>query len=91
MTEAKINVQWIAGDITDLKSISQALKHVDVIIHTAAVIDHFNHGDKDLLWKVNVEGNYDRFQANELLWYANLIYFSMRYVFVYLILLTRKP
>ena len=46
----------MAGDITSFKSVSQALANVDVVIHSAAVVDHLDQVDKDLLWKVNVEG-----------------------------------
>ena len=57
-TEARIKIEWIEGDITDMKSISQALECVDVVIHTAAVVDFLDQVDKDLVWSVNVEGNF---------------------------------
>ena len=49
------------GDITNMKSISKALENVDVVIHTAAVVDFQEEADKDLVWKVNVDGNFDFF------------------------------
>ena len=56
LLEAQIKLEWIVGDITNIKSISQALDNVNVIIHTAAIVDHLDQGDKELLWKVNVQG-----------------------------------
>ena len=60
-TEARLEVEWIVGDITNIKSISKALENVDVVIHSAAMVDFLEEADKDLVWKVNVDGNFDLF------------------------------
>ncbi|KAJ3022033.1 erg26, C-3 sterol dehydrogenase [Thoreauomyces humboldtii] len=43
----------ITGDITDTASVSAACKGIDVVIHTAAVIEGF---PTPVYWKVNYEG-----------------------------------
>ncbi len=48
-------VNWVEGDILDIPSLEGALTGIDYVIHTAAVVS-FVPRDKDMMYKVNVEG-----------------------------------
>lgn len=45
----------IEGDILDIKSLEEALRGIKYVIHTAAIVS-FAPKDRDLMYKVNVEG-----------------------------------
>ncbi|CAK8687038.1 unnamed protein product [Clavelina lepadiformis] len=55
-TEAKINVEWITGSITDQSILRSALQDVDVVVHMASIIDFRDELPRSKLWKVNVQG-----------------------------------
>lgn len=49
------NLSFAIGDILDVFSLEEALKNVTKVYHCAAVVS-FNPQDRDLLYKVNIEG-----------------------------------
>jgi len=48
-------VNWIEGDILDVSLIKEAMKAVDQVIHTAAIVS-FSSQDRSRMYKVNIEG-----------------------------------
>lgn len=48
-------VEWVEGDVLDTVSLDDALKGVDAVIHSAAVVS-FHKADRKRLYAVNVEG-----------------------------------
>lgn len=55
---ARLNVDIVEGDMTNVSAFKDALEGVDVLFHTAAYFrDSFKGGQhRDILYKVNVEG-----------------------------------
>jgi dihydroflavonol-4-reductase len=51
----KHKITFIIGDILDIPNLEKAIKNMDWVIHSAAVVS-FLPKDRDLLFKVNVEG-----------------------------------
>lgn len=48
-------VEWIEGDVLDVMLLSDAMKGVREVYHSAAIVS-FDQADKDIMMKVNVEG-----------------------------------
>ena len=48
-------VEWVEGDILDVVSLDEAMKGVDSIIHSAAIVS-FTKKNRKEMYKVNVEG-----------------------------------
>lgn len=48
-------VEWVEGDILDVVSLEEAMKGVDTIIHSAAIVS-FAKKDRKQMYQVNVEG-----------------------------------
>lgn len=48
-------IHWVAGDILDIPSLEEAVKGMDFVIHTAAIVS-FVPRDRDTMYKINVEG-----------------------------------
>ncbi|MGZ5285849.1 MAG: NAD-dependent epimerase/dehydratase family protein [Flavisolibacter sp.] len=48
-------VEWVQGDILDLVSLDDAMKNVDSVIHTAAIVSFVKERRKQM-YQVNVEG-----------------------------------
>lgn len=48
-------VDWVEGDVLDVVSLDDALKGVDAVIHSAAVVS-FRKSDRELMNSVNIEG-----------------------------------
>ncbi len=48
-------VEWIKGDVLDLVSLDDAMKNVESIIHTAAIVS-FSKDKRKEMYQVNVEG-----------------------------------
>src|SRR5215469_13140551 len=48
-------IEWVEGDVLDTVSLEEAMSDVDSVIHSAAIIS-FYQGDKDEMYKVNIEG-----------------------------------
>jgi len=48
-------VEWVDGDILDVISLEEAMEEVDTIIHAAAVVS-FVKKDREMMYRVNVEG-----------------------------------
>lgn len=49
------NIEWVKGDITDVPSLEEAFKGIDIVYHCAANVS-FEPKDEELLRKVNIEG-----------------------------------
>lgn len=47
-------IDWIEADLEDLDKIDEALKHCDVVIHAAAIVN-FNGKDKNAVYHCNVK------------------------------------
>ena len=48
-------VEWVEGDVLDVVSLEDALKDVDAVIHSAAVVS-FHPAERKRMYQVNVEG-----------------------------------
>lgn len=48
-------VDWIKGDILDINSLENAMNHVDVVIHSAAIVS-FHKKLREQMYKINIEG-----------------------------------
>ena len=48
-------IEWVTGDLFDIHLLIDAMKDCDYVIHSAALVS-FNPGEKDLMFKTNVEG-----------------------------------
>jgi nucleoside-diphosphate-sugar epimerase len=48
-------VEWVDGDVLDVVALDDAMKNVDAVIHSAAVVS-FNKHNRSEMYKVNVEG-----------------------------------
>jgi len=48
-------VEWVEGDVLDVVSLEDAMEGIDTVIHSAAIVS-FNPGEKNQMYKVNVEG-----------------------------------
>jgi dihydroflavonol-4-reductase len=48
-------VEWVDGDVLDVVALDDAIKDMDVVIHSAAIVS-FNKSDRKEMNKVNVEG-----------------------------------
>lgn len=48
-------IQWIDCDITDVNLLSEVMKGIDCIIHSAAIVN-FNPSNRDKILNVNVDG-----------------------------------
>lgn len=57
----KIEILW--GDLLDFSSLQKAVSDVDVIIHLAGILPPLTEANKDLCFKVNVEGTRNLIQA----------------------------
>lgn len=51
----KDKATWVQGDLLDIVSIESALQGIEQVYHVAGMVS-FNPKDKDLLFKINVEG-----------------------------------
>lgn len=48
-------VEWVEGDVLDVVSLDEAMKGVDAVIHSAAIVS-FSKTNRREMYKVNVEG-----------------------------------
>ena len=55
LKDADLSVQWHEGDVTDMDSLLDALKSIDLVIHAAGMVS-FSAKDEDHLYKINSEG-----------------------------------
>jgi dihydroflavonol-4-reductase len=53
--EISNKIEWVNGDILDIISLQDAMRDVDVVIHSAAVVSFSKH-DRSRMYQVNVEG-----------------------------------
>lgn len=53
---AGIELELVEGDITCMGHVNAAMHDVDVVIHTAALIDFRGLIDRKILWHINVDG-----------------------------------
>ena len=54
-TDILNKVEWVEGDILDVFSLDDAMKGIDTVIHSAAIVS-FHQQDKLLMQQTNVEG-----------------------------------
>lgn len=55
LKDVQNQIEWYAGDVLDVLSLEEPVRKADKIIHAAAIVS-FAEKDKDLMFKVNVEG-----------------------------------
>lgn len=55
LAEAHPKLTWVEGDILDILSLEEAIRGVDYVVHTAAVVS-FVPRDRKMMYKVNQEG-----------------------------------
>ena len=48
-------VEWVAGDVLDVISLSEAMQDVDAVIHSAAVVS-FDKRERRQMYNTNVDG-----------------------------------
>lgn len=48
-------IDWVEGDICDIKLLDKALEGVDTVIHSAALVS-YSPAEKNLMFQINVEG-----------------------------------
>jgi nucleoside-diphosphate-sugar epimerase len=48
-------VEWVEGDVLDVVALSDAMKGIDAVIHSAAVVS-FSKAEREKMYAVNVEG-----------------------------------
>ena len=48
-------VEWLEGNLLDVVAMADAMKGVDAIVHSAAVVSFSSH-NRDEMYKVNIEG-----------------------------------
>jgi nucleoside-diphosphate-sugar epimerase len=48
-------VEWVDGDVLDVVALDDAMKGVDAVIHSAAVVS-FHKNDRQRMYNINVEG-----------------------------------
>lgn len=48
-------VEWVDGDILDVISLEEATQGIDTVIHSAAIVS-FHKRDREMMYRVNVEG-----------------------------------
>lgn len=49
------SIEWVEGDIMDVVFLDELLSEIDTVYHCAAIVS-FSPKDKELLYKINVEG-----------------------------------
>jgi dihydroflavonol-4-reductase len=55
LNDVKDKINWVEGDILDVFAIEEALEDIHTVIHSAAVVS-FHDNDKNIIFKINVEG-----------------------------------
>jgi dihydroflavonol-4-reductase len=55
LKDVQNQIEWYEGDVLDVLSLEEPVRKADKIIHAAAIVS-FAEKDKDLMFKVNVEG-----------------------------------
>lgn len=55
LRDIESEIHWVEGDILDISSLENAMRDMDYVIHTAAVVS-FVPRDRDMMYKVNREG-----------------------------------
>nr|XP_002127579.1 3 beta-hydroxysteroid dehydrogenase type 7-like [Ciona intestinalis] len=53
---AGITAEWIENDVTDYEAMASAVNQVNVVIHTAAIVDYTGEVPDSKLWDTNVRG-----------------------------------
>jgi dihydroflavonol-4-reductase len=48
-------IEWVEGDVLDIFSLEDAMEGVKQVYHNAALVS-FNPSDRDLMYKINIEG-----------------------------------
>jgi nucleoside-diphosphate-sugar epimerase len=58
-------IEIFEGDITDIESVKNSLKDVDMVVHLAAILPPLSENNKELAVKVNVDGTKNLVDAIE--------------------------
>ncbi|KAM6309712.1 3 beta-hydroxysteroid dehydrogenase/Delta 5--_4-isomerase-like [Podargus strigoides] len=74
--QGKTEVQILEGDIRDATFLRRACQGVSLVIHTASIIDTLGLVEKQLLWEVNVTGEWLLLEACVSCSVQHLIYTS---------------
>ena len=53
---ADLEFEAVAGDLADVALLEEACAGCDVVFHAAAKADYWKDGDRDALWRTNVDG-----------------------------------
>jgi dihydroflavonol-4-reductase len=48
-------IEWVTGDVLDVDALDEAMKDIDAVIHSAAIVS-FNKRNRKEMYQVNVEG-----------------------------------
>lgn len=59
------DIEIFEGDITDKASVKKSLKDVDTVVHLAAILPPLSENNKELAFKVNVDGTKNLVNAIE--------------------------
>lgn len=71
-----VRVTLIPGDITDMDSVREAARGVDLIIHTAALVDVWGRHSSSKIWAINYQGTCNVVEACKELGIRYLLYTS---------------
>lgn len=55
LTESDDRIQWFEGDVLDISALETAMKGIDFVVHSAALVS-FVPRDRKMMYKVNIEG-----------------------------------
>lgn len=75
LTGTSFPVKWHEGDITDLDSLLDAMKGIDLVIHAAGMVS-FSPKEEDILYKINSEGTANLVNAMLATGVKRLVYIS---------------
>lgn len=71
--QGKTAVKILEGDIRDVTFLRRACQGVSVVIHTASIIDTLGLIEKQLLWEVNVTGEWVKHLSQTHVYYVLII------------------
>ncbi|HAS42545.1 MAG TPA: epimerase [Microscillaceae bacterium] len=55
LSDIQDQIEWVEGDVLDVTTLYEVLQACDQVVHSAAVVS-FAANDKEMMYKVNVEG-----------------------------------
>lgn len=75
LSSTDFSVIWHEGDVSDMDSLLEALKEIDLVIHSAGMVS-FSSKDEDQLYKINTEGTANLVNAMLTLGVKRLVHVS---------------